>query len=244
MIAYDDVAQDRHNPYPGKLFNKPTKKGTKGVDVYADCVIDYKGTKANKDTVLGVLKGDTSVGKKVLNSNTDSKVFFYFADHGAPNILGMPSGKFLYADELNSAIEYMHKNKMYKEMVMYIEACESGSIFANLKKNINVYATTAANAKESSWGTYCHPDDMVDGKSIGSCLGDLYSVNWMEDLDHAYKKKQLGVETLQTQYESVKTKTTRSHVLQWGDLKIADEVIGEFEAGTYKKPKDLWSILK
>lgn len=90
----------------------------------------------------------------------------------------------------------MHKKKMYKEMVMYIEACESGSIFKNLAKNINVYATTAANATESSWGTYCSPDDMVDGKHVGSCLGDLYSVNWMEDLDAAMAKKELGTETL------------------------------------------------
>lgn len=36
-------------------------------------------------------------------------------------------------------------------------------------------------ADESSWGTYCPPDDMVDGVAVGSCLGDLYSVNWMED---------------------------------------------------------------
>ena len=48
---------------------------------------------------------------------------------------------------------------------------------------MNIYTTTAANADESSWGTYCSPDDKVDGKEIGSCLGDLYSVNWMEDSD-------------------------------------------------------------
>lgn len=98
----------------------------------------------------------------------------------------MPVGRYLYANQLNEAIEYMHENKMYKEMVMYIEACESGSMFENiLKPDINVYAVTAANSKESSWGTYCSPDDMVNGKHIGSCLGDLFSVNWMEDLDAA-----------------------------------------------------------
>ncbi|KAB8081887.1 hypothetical protein EE612_003477, partial [Oryza sativa] len=38
----------------------------------------------------------------------------------------------------------------------YLEACESGSIFEGLLPNgINVYATTASNADESSWGTYC-----------------------------------------------------------------------------------------
>ena len=27
------------------------------------------------------------------------------------------------------------------------------------------------------------PDDVVNGKDMGTCLGDLYSVNWMEDVD-------------------------------------------------------------
>lgn len=80
----------------------------------------------------------------------------------------------------------MKENKMYKEMVVYIEACESGSMFENiLKDDMNIYAITAANATESSWGTYCTPDDRVNGVSIGTCLGDLFSVNWLEDADHA-----------------------------------------------------------
>jgi len=139
------------------------------------------------------MKGDASAGGKVLKSDANSKIFWYFADHGAPGLVAMPNGKYLYADELHETVKYMHTNKMYKEMVMYMEACESGSMFENiLKKDINVYAVSAANAKESSWGSYCSPDDMVDGKSIHSCLGDLFSVNWMEDSD----KGKMGQETM------------------------------------------------
>jgi legumain len=156
----------------------------------------------------------------------------------------MPTGGYLYADELMKAFQFMYDNKMYKELVFYMEACESGSMFEKLPKNINIYALSAANAHESSWGTYCSPDDKVDGKSIGSCLGDLFSVNWMEDLDKAMKDKQMGIETLSTQYDTVKTKTAKSHVLQWGDLTIDAEVIGEFEAATFKEPKNAWSALK
>jgi legumain len=112
----------------------------------------------------------------------------------------------------------MHKKNMYKEMVVYIEACESGSMFENiLEKNIGIYGVSAANSKESSWAAYCSPNDKVNGKSVGSCLGDLFSVNWMEDADKASMK----TETLNTQYQTVKTKTTQSHVLQWGQVSIA-----------------------
>lgn len=66
-----------------------------------------------------------------------------------------------------------------------MEACESGSMFLNLPKDTNIYALSASNPSESSWGTYCPPDDEVDGTHIGSCLGDLFSVNWMENTDKA-----------------------------------------------------------
>lgn len=41
-MAYDDVASSSQNPFKGQLFNKPTGNNP-GVDVYAGCVIDYKG---------------------------------------------------------------------------------------------------------------------------------------------------------------------------------------------------------
>jgi len=108
---------------------------------------------------LNVLKGDAAAlsGKgtgKVLKSDENSKVFINFADHGAPGLIAFPS-EYLYANDFNATINYMNTNKMYKEMVLYIEACESGSMFEGiLAENINLYAVNAANADESSWGTY------------------------------------------------------------------------------------------
>ena len=228
-LSYDDVANSPENPFPGQLFNKPTDAGTPGVDVYAGCKIDYKGSRTTAANVINVLKGDAkAAGGPVLKSDAYSKVFFYFADHGAPGLVAMPVGGYLYADKFHETLEYMNKNKMYKEMVVYMESCESGSMFENiLENNINVYALSAANASESSWGTYCSPNDKVNGKSIGSCLGDLFSVNWMEDAD----KAKMNRETLQDQFKTVKKSTSKSHVLQWGETNWTSEPIGNFEAG-------------
>merc|ERR1719456_2162835 len=44
LMAVDDIAHDDENPFPGKLFNKPTPQGTPGKDVYSGCKIDYKGS--------------------------------------------------------------------------------------------------------------------------------------------------------------------------------------------------------
>jgi legumain len=107
-----------------------------------------------------------------------------FFDHGATGLIAFPS-TYLYANDLLSAINDMHTSKMYNKLVYYLEACESGSMFVNLPKNINAYALSASSPDESSWGCYCPPEDVVDGISIGSCLGDLFAVSWMEDSDLA-----------------------------------------------------------
>ena len=118
-IAYDDIAHNSRNPYKGQIFNKPTEAGTPGVDVYAGCKLDYTKGKANPDTVYKVLRGDESAGGKVLKSNKDSKIFFYYADHGAPGFVMMPAKddligtKKLYADKLHRTFEYMKENDMY-----------------------------------------------------------------------------------------------------------------------------------
>ena len=75
---------------------------------------------------------------------------------------------------------------MYKHMVLYIEACHSGSMFEGiLANNTGVYAVAAAHPSESSYGTYCYPNDAVHDNHFMTCLGDLFSVTWMEDAESA-----------------------------------------------------------
>eukprot|EP00471_Norrisiella_sphaerica_P004876 CAMPEP_0184481036 /NCGR_PEP_ID=MMETSP0113_2-20130426/2591_1 /TAXON_ID=91329 /ORGANISM="Norrisiella sphaerica, Strain BC52" /LENGTH=435 /DNA_ID=CAMNT_0026859931 /DNA_START=13 /DNA_END=1320 /DNA_ORIENTATION=- len=223
-LAYDDIAKSPENPIPGKLFNRPTDKGTPGVDVYEGCKIDYTGSDVTPDNFIAVLKGDsTKATGRVLKSGKEDRVFINFADHGAPGLIAFPRGE-LHADDLNDALKYMHENGMYNELVFYLEACESGSMFEDqLPEDIKIYATTASNGRESSWGTYCPPSDSVDGVSLNTCLGDLYSINWMEDADLDKK-----TESLEDQYEVVKEETTRSHVQQFGELDFDSQKADSF----------------
>jgi legumain len=108
-----------------------------------------------------------------LETNADDKIFVYFADHGAPGSIAFPDDV-LTVKSLNKALKDMHTRKRYNQLVFYLEACESGSMFKNvLPKNIDVYALTAANERESSWGCYCGTS-----QKLSTCLGDLFSVNW------------------------------------------------------------------
>lgn len=96
---------------------------------------------------------------------------------------------------------------------------------------INAYVTTAANGFESSWGTYCPPLDKINGVPLETCLGDLYSVNWMEDSDLT----DLSSESLRLQYQRVKKETNKSHVNEFGSSTIRKEIVGNFQSN-YDQP--------
>ena len=183
-MAYDDIANSRYNPFPGQLFNKPDPNGP-GVNVYDQSEIDYSGSAVNKENFFNVLLGNDTGAGPVLKSDSESKVFVYFVDHGGVGLICTPQGSsdWIYADELDSTLQQMKDTNMFKELVFYVEACESGSMFPNLDASENIYAMTASNASQSSWGAYCGSEANVNGTNIGSCLGDLFSINWMEDTE-------------------------------------------------------------
>ncbi|GFY44533.1 legumain [Trichonephila inaurata madagascariensis] len=167
--------------------------------------------KRNKQALDGIGSG------KILKSGPNDHIFIYFAGHGAPGLIAFPQGE-LTATKLNETISYMYEKKMFGKMVIYIEAPESGSMFDDiLPRDINVYATTSANGKEDSYACYLdHERDTFQG--------DYYSVSWLEDSD----KEILTQETLNQQFEKVKSKTQKSHVQVFGDLKMGGMHVSEF----------------
>jgi legumain len=227
VIASDDIANARQNPFPGQIFNKPSANGEAGFDVYKGCKIDYSGADVTPEVFTKVLTGEaTNTGSgKVLKSTSSDKVFVNFVDHGGVGTIGFPQTT-MHVKDLTAAFTTMHKNNMYSELTFYLETCESGSMCKDQGlEDMNIYCTTAANEKESSWGTYCGSDAMVNGKNVGSCLGDLYSVNWMEDSD----TQDITSETLKTQFDTVVKLTAKSHVTAYGKTSIGSEMVAEFQ---------------
>lgn len=217
VMMYDDIANNEENPTKGIIINRPN-----GTDVYAGVLKDYTGDDVTPKNFLAVLSGDAEAVKgkgsgKVIHSGPNDHVFVYFTDHGAPGLLAFPNDD-LHVMELNKTIQLMYEKKMYKKLVFYIEACESGSMMNHLPNNINVYATTAANSHESSYA--CYYDEKRD-----TYLGDLYSVSWMEDSD----LEDLTKETLHKQFVLVKQHTNTSHVMQYGNRTISQMKVNQFQ---------------
>ncbi|KAL2940187.1 Vacuolar-processing enzyme [Bienertia sinuspersici] len=225
VFMYDDIAFNKDNPRPGVIINSP-----RGKNLYPHVPKDYTGKNLTASNVLAVIHGNKTAIKggsgKVLKSGPNDHVFIYYTDHGGPGVLGMPEDTdLLYGDDLIHVLKKKHASKSYKTMVIYVEACESGSIFdGHLPKNLNIFVTTSANPYESSWATYCGGDHGVPSEYNNTCLGDSYSIAWLEDSDKEDPRK----ETLEEQYAVVKKRTNSSHVMKYGDLKLSREYLGVY----------------
>ena len=225
VFMYDDIAFNEENPRPGVMINSPH-----GDDVYNGVPKDYTGKDVTVNNFFAAILGNktavTGGSGKVVDSGPNDHIFIYYTDHGGPGVLGMPRYPNIYANDLIDVLKKKHASGTYKSLVFYLEACESGSIFEGLlPEGLNIYATTASNAEESSWGTYCPGQYPSPPEEYETCLGDLYSVAWMEDCD----MHNLQTENLKQQYELVKKRTANdnsyygSHVMQYGDLHLSND---------------------
>ncbi|KAL6903423.1 hypothetical protein ACP4OV_004236 [Aristida adscensionis] len=226
VFMSDDIAHNVLNPRPGIIINHP-----KGKDVYDGVPKDYTGDQVTTENFFAVFLGNKSAvtggSKKVVDSKRNDHIFIYYSDHGGPGVLGMPIRPYLYAGDFIKVLKRKHASNSYSKMVIYVEACESGSIFEGLMpEDLNIYVTTASNAVENSWGTYCPGMDPSPPAEYITCLGDLYSVSWMEDSETHNLKN----ETIKDQYEKVKSRTSNSnsykegsHVMEYGDKTFKDE---------------------
>ncbi|KAJ7569774.1 hypothetical protein O6H91_01G093100 [Diphasiastrum complanatum] len=226
VFMYDDIALDPENPMPGIIINNPD-----GVNVYEGVPKDYTKGDVTVDNFFAVLLGNRTAlsggSGKVVDSGPNDHVFIFYTDHGGPGVLGMPNTPYLYADDFVDTLKKKHASGSYRKMVIYVEACESGSIVEGLlPQGMNIYVTTASNAEESSWGTYCPGMYPSPPPGFDVCIGDLYSVSWMEDSE----VHNLQRETLLDQYLTVKRRTSDqntyqigSHVMQYGDTMINKE---------------------
>jgi legumain len=231
-MAYDDIASHPENPFPGKIFNQPDPTGP-GEDVYEGCRLDYTGDAVSAANFAAVLAGNSTSGGngKVLKSSADDNVFIFYVDHGAPGVLEFPNDELLHVEDFQALLLQMQARKMFKSMVIYIEACESGSMLEGLPTDLGIYGVTAVGPDTPSLGTYCGYDAVVNGTKLNTCLGDLFAVMFMQFIE-----SDDGSSSMQLLFDNVFDKVAsyaalhygRELNMQYGDLSIASLPTKEF----------------
>ena len=130
---------------------------------------------------------------------------------------------------------------MFNKLIYYLEACHSGSMFKSLPNNLNIYSVTAANSNESSYAYFCYPNDIVNGVSIGSCLGDEFTYHLFNILNlNLYN----ATFTFHQSFLETKRLTKKSHVMEFGNKNLGNENIRNFFLGYKIKEINLMSIMK
>ncbi|XP_076903760.1 vacuolar-processing enzyme-like [Bidens hawaiensis] len=228
VFMYDDIATSDENPRPGVIINHP-----EGEDVYAGVPKDYTGDAVTAENFYSVLLGNKSAVKggsgKVIDSKPNDRIFLFYTDHGGAGTLGMPEKPYVVANDFIEVLKEKHATGTYKEMVMYLEACDSGSVFIGLlPDDLNIYAISSTNALEFSYIYYCPDTIPPSPPEYTVCLGDTFSVAWLEDSDTHNLKK----DTLEQQINRVKNRTSTygtyvngSHVMEFGTKSIKHEKV-------------------
>ncbi|VDP74942.1 unnamed protein product [Echinostoma caproni] len=233
-MMVDDVARDPKNPFPGKLFQDYTHQ-----DVYAGVVVDYKGADVTVNNFINMLKGDPALkaaGKKVLESGPNDNVFIYMVDHGSRGRFDFPNQP-LQAKLFMQTLVWLNQARRYKQMLIYIEACFSGSMFEGLlPQNIKTHF------------------DYMDGGSSGErgeTSGDMQRCPSLrdtvpEDQVHLFQlKRRLSVNQSPEQLELARRRLNRATQLARMAKETVDEIIEQvYRSATPSNPRiDIFETL-
>jgi len=237
-MSFDDVPSDELNPFPGQLFNSPTEAGTPGVDVYDGCNIDYRGKDVTNITFANLLLGTGEVGGngRTLDMTADDTLLVAYFDHGAKGYIQFPDKSTFHKVDFQNTLTTMHDTGRYGRMAIYMEACNSGSMFEGLSADLNIYGVTAQGPDAPSMGTYCGYKATIDGTLLAGaqCLGDLFAVTWQQFVVEGDGTRLL--ETLfQSVYEDVLSFSRLSHggppggqyTNQYGDLSMGKLTVAD-----------------
>ncbi|XP_054154681.1 legumain-like [Oppia nitens] len=223
----DNAVNKSTNPRPGQVYNWPD-----GPDVYKGIPKHYTGQEVNPTNVLAVLRGDQSLkhrGKKVLESGPLDNIFVYLMTHGGPQVLAFPYGGYLFAKDIIATFKDMYANRRYRQLVIHVEACESGSMFQNIMPpDIGVYAVA------SSQPTQMSRVAGYDSKLMDFTAG-YFAITWLNHTEDRHR------ELLDDQFDYIRSQTAKDYYdpytgLKWhqnaghyGNLSIGRLDIGQFE---------------
>lgn len=188
LFISSSVVQDENNPFKGKLFSFP---GSNTSNKLENVDIEYSGEEVTANKVLNVLAGNSFSGKRVLHSTYSDVVYFTVFEYGAPGVITLPKDT-IFGSDLQETIRTMKEKRMYKELILTFDGEGSNYLLEGMNLNeFNVKILNPTNQFIDNTSIFCSPEDIVEGKSIGSCLNTMFAYSMFEG-GHYQKKQDLS----------------------------------------------------
>ncbi|KAI6177613.1 Legumain [Aphelenchoides bicaudatus] len=214
------------NPKPNTLYaDKDLSRN------YAEGLqIDYSDKDVTPENFLAVIQGESDKLKgigsgRVLKSTEKNRVFISHESHGDSGVLAL-GNSWLTVQDLNNALKNMEKKKMFFELLYYVVACHSGSMFSGqLNKDGKIYAFTASSPNRNASTLPCSMS-VVGEKEIRICRGTQFGKAWLDNVEEKNTKE----ETLDQQYKIVVSQVkSKDDSQRYGNMKIGKEPVANFE---------------
>lgn len=232
----DDIANNRQNPFPGKVFNELYQSGGQNIDVYEGVVKDYISKDASVKNLVNVLSGNpTAAGSgKTLQSTENDNVFIFYDDHGNSGIIAMPTEELFHDYDLTTVLDAMTSKKMFKKLIFFMSACYSGSMFYKQKLPENVYVATSAPTSASSYAC-------LEDPKLNTYVTSCWPHGWIKSIDNNGQNVDFG--TIFEDSYNYATKESPTSPCQYGDLSLKNMTWAAFmsgsDAASRKKKMDL-----
>jgi len=230
VFMADDIAHSSENPFPGAVYNYFYIEDGHNVNVYKGVPKDYTRENATADNLVAVLTGMTpsSGSGKTLKPSKKDNVFFYYDDHGNTDIVGMPEGRYFTGEDITTVFQFLQKKKLYKNWVIFIQACYSGSLFYKQDIPDNVYIATSAPTDDSAYA--CWYDN-----TLGTFVTSCWPRGWIATMDY---ESPATVTFDQLYSDAWKFTQNSTEPCQYGDADVKKMTMKEF-FGITKQSSDL-----
>lgn len=154
IASPEAVANDSRNLYKGEIRGV---LGTDAPNLWEACELDYCTDSLDAKDICDILAGIKSEHlPKVVESDNQSNVLFYWSGHGQ-------NGKFEWSSDiinsfttgmLQNTIEEMSNNKRFRKMLICGEPCYSGSVLKAVDGFPGVLAIASAKTDETSFSEF------------------------------------------------------------------------------------------
>ena len=202
LIVSDTYAHDSRNLWPGEV-----RVYSDGENVYDQKAIDYDLRDLQPADLHDILSGRRSTRlPHVIEADSTDNVLVFWSGHGSVDkLLWGEDDLFVSSEEMRRLLQNLSDQHKFRQMLLAIEACYSGSVGKYCEGIPGVLFLTAANENESSWAEQKDPTMRI-------YLSNIFTRTFQTSID-----EQPGIALRDLYYDLART-TSKSHVTIYNEI--------------------------